>query len=258
MTEELKYSLTNFNQLNFSLIPDAILLNRVEKKYLLNKLEFSTIINNLNSQYVCLEISNSIINSYYNTYFDTPNFDFYLQHHNNINNRLKIRKRYYKTTDTYFLEIKQKNCNRTFKNRMQINNANSFLNPEELNFITQHNASATPDNIKANVHINYKRLSLINKDFSERLSFDFDIEFVSNTTIIQLNNLIIGECKQIHPSKSHFINVIKQQNISQTPFSKYCIAISKLFPDLKHNNFKPQLTFLEQHFYDNAFDAVTN
>ncbi len=258
MIEELTYSLKKFNQLNFSLIPDAILLNRIEKKYLLNTTEFNSVLNNLHSDYLCLEINDSIINKYYNTYFDTPTFDFYLQHHNNVANRLKIRKRYYKTTDTYFIEIKQKNNDRTSKSRKQITNKDSFLSAEELKFISENNLITNHSNFNANVQINYKRLSLINRDFSERLSFDFDIEFVSEKESFYLNNLVIAECKQIQKSKSHFIDVIKQNNISQTSFSKYCIAVSKLFPSVKHNNFKQQLNFLEQHFYDDAFNAVTN
>ena len=34
---------------------------------------------------------------------------------------------------------------------------------------------------------------------------------------------------------------IKAEGIRPTPFSKYCIGISLLYPDLKQNRFKPIL-----------------
>ncbi|MDX2173393.1 MAG: polyphosphate polymerase domain-containing protein [Bacteroidota bacterium] len=258
MLEKLTYNLKDYNQLNYGLIPDSILLNRIEKKYILNHSELLNIINELRTNYLCLEVNDSIINKYNNIYFDTPDFDFYLLHHNNVANRLKIRKRYYKTTNTSYLEIKQKQNERTFKSRLQINNSEIHLAENELDFILKNTSLTNSFAIKSNVQINYKRLSLINKDFSERLSFDFDIEFISNTKKIELHDLVIAECKQIQSYKSHFVNAIKFQNIKQTSFSKYCIAISKLFPSIKHNNFKQQLTFLENYFYDNAINAVTN
>ena len=258
MIEELKYTLTNFNQINYDLVPNAILLNRIEKKYLLNNLDFANVINQLSPNYLCLEINNSNINNYYNTYFDTNNFDFYLQHHNNVANRLKIRKRFYETTNTTFLEIKQKNNERTLKNRMQLNTNKQLLNADEIQFISQNNFNNPHKDLKSIVQINYKRLSLINKDFTERLSFDFDIEFISPDKSIKLTNLIIAESKQTNAFKSPFINVIKQNNIGQTSFSKYCIAVSKLYPIVKHNNFKKQLTLLEEILYANALNAVTN
>lgn len=259
MLEELTYNLKDYKQVNYGLIPNSILLNRIEKKYILNQSKFLNVIKELSSNYLCLEINDSTVNNYNNTYFDTPEFDFYLLHHNNVANRIKIRKRHYTTTNTFFLEIKQKNNERTFKSRLQINNSEIHLNENELEFILKNTSITTASSfISSNVQINYKRLSLINKDFSERLSFDFDIEFISNTKKIQLNDLVIAECKQFKSFKSHFINVIKQHDIKQTSFSKYCIAISKLFPSIKHNNFKPQLTFLENYFYDHAINAITN
>jgi hypothetical protein len=258
VTNKLINTLSNFNQLNFGFVQDAILLNRIEKKYLLNTLEFDTILNNLNQDYLCLEINDSIINNYYNTYFDTPDFDFYTQHHNQKPHRLKIRKRYYKTTNTYFLEIKQKNNKRTTKNRMKIFNSNSYLSSDELDFISASTLIYNPAALSSNVQVNYKRLSMINKEFTERLSFDFDIEFVSNNKSIWLKNIVIAECKQITTTNSTFINTIKKNQIPQTSFSKYCIAISKFFPNIKRNNFKQQLTFLEQYFYDGNFNAVTS
>lgn len=258
MAEDLTYTLTNFNQLNYNLIPNVILLNRIEKKHLLNNLEFSTIINQLNPNYVCLEINDSFVNNYYNTYFDTPNFDFYLQHHNKVANRIKIRKRFYETTNTTFLEIKQKNNERTLKKRLQLNTNKQLLNATEIQFINNNSINNSNLNLKPIVQINYKRLSLINKDFTERLSFDFDIEFISPNASLKLTNVVIAESKQTQAFKSPFINVIKQNNISQTSFSKYCIAVSKLFPTVKHNNFKQQLTLLEEIFYANAPNVITN
>lgn len=258
MIKQLSNTLTNFNQLNFNLIPDTILLNRVEKKYLLNCNEFIDILNELKTNYFCLEINESLINNYNNIYFDTQNFDFYLQHHNNISKRLKIRKRFYETTNTSFLEIKQKTNERTFKSRLKIENHSEFLNTDELNFINQNNLINNFKGIQSKVQINYKRLSLINIEFTERLSFDFDIEFISGSTTISLSNIIIAESKQCEKFKSHFINVVKEFNINQIAFSKYCIAISKLYPTIKHNNFKPQLILLENNFYDNVPYAVTN
>lgn len=258
MLHSVSNILSDFKRLNFSEVPDAILLNRVEKKFLLNRTDFFAVIKALNPSYLCLEINNCVVNNYYNTYFDTPDFDFFSQHHNKKMQRLKVRKRYYQTTNTYFLEIKQKSNERTTKNRLEIFNADTFLSDNEKKFLSTHISNTNFSPFTANVHINYKRLSMINTEKTERLSFDFDIDFVSENHSLRLNNLIVAECKQIKNSESYFINLLKQNNIKRTSFSKYCVAVSKFYPNVKHNNFKKQLTFLEEYFYDNALDAVTN
>jgi hypothetical protein len=253
----LNNNFEHFNRVNFSTVPNDILMNRVERKYIITTNVLPHLINDLQRKYNALEINSAIINKYQNLYYDTSNFDFYLNHHNDIFDRYKIRKRYYPTTNTTFLEIKKKeNTGRTVKNRLQINSFQENLNNEEKKFILK-NIPSLDGEIIANVSISYQRLSLINLEYTERLSFDFNIEFSFNHHLISLNDVVIAESKQSKKFNSQFIETAKNHSIKNTSFSKYCTAISKLVPGIKSNNFLPQLNTLSHYFYDHALHAVT-
>ena len=39
---------------------------------------------------------------------------------------------------------------------------------------------------------------------------------------------------------------LRQHHVRATGFSKYCVGISLIYPQVKHNNFKPKLRIVEK------------
>lgn len=43
-----------------------------------------------------------------------------------------------------------------------------------------------------------------------------------------------------------FVRLLKERHIRQGGMSKYCMAVSKLIPEIKSNNFKPKLLTVDK------------
>ncbi|MFK7731872.1 MAG: polyphosphate polymerase domain-containing protein [Pseudomonadales bacterium] len=226
-------------------VTDNSLMDRVDSKYLLT---IDTLINglsDLNQDYTALEIDSNRVFTYQNTYFDSDNLNYYLQHHNGKLNRHKVRYRRYKETNSEFFEIKFKtNKRRTVKERTQL--------PEtiEAESVGQKFAlSLLPDSevskLSPVLHVNYQRITLTHKQARERLTFDFDLRFsrVGSAEQTQIPDLAIAEHKRYgKPEKTAFQSFVKRHAARNSSFSKYCIGCCLTAKQpLKMNRFRPIL-----------------
>ena len=176
---------------------------------------------------------------YSSEYLDTENLDLYLSHHNQRKNRMKIRIRHYMDTGSKFLEIKKKN-NRgtTSKIRHHINGH------EEKDFIDEHLKELTSkldEELSKKLFTQFKRITLVNEDKTERLTIDRELSFVSvDGQTAEYNNLVIFELKQEKTNNhSIFMSTMRKLKIRQKSFSKYCLGISDLY-NIKQNRFIQQ------------------
>ena len=104
------------------------LLDRKDTKFVFNLNQLPSILEKIKPYYRILEINNSPIFNYDNTYFDTHDFLFYNQHHNEHRKRFKVRFRKYSNNNKSYFEIKIKNNkNRTIKKRLLVNEMNGCL-----------------------------------------------------------------------------------------------------------------------------------
>ena len=114
------------------------LLDRKDTKFVFNQNQLPSILEKIKPYYKILEIDNSSIFNYDNTYFDTNDFLFYNQHHNEHRQRFKVRLRKYSSSSKSFFEIKIKNNkNRTVKKRMLVNEMNNCLGQKEKNLVSE-------------------------------------------------------------------------------------------------------------------------
>ena len=112
------------------------LLDRKDTKFVFNQNQLPSILEKIKPYYKVLEINNSPIFNYENTYFDTYDFLFYNQHHNEHRQRFKVRFRKYSSSKSFF-EIKIKNNkNRTVKKRMLVNEMRKHLSKQEKNLVS--------------------------------------------------------------------------------------------------------------------------
>ena len=219
------------------------LLNRVDRKYLLNKseyLQFSEEVARLG--YRVLTVNNCIVQNYQTTYYDNEKLQFYLDHHNKRLNRVKVRIRTYKTTGDTFLEVKQRvnSGGETRKKRIPLED-NLFLGDRETKFIDKY--SKIPANeLQPVAQTDFERVTLTSDEWKERVTIDFNLKIIFKEKNIHLQDIVIIEVKKEKNSAFNGIsNYLKGKSIRPIPLSKYCLAIAALNPNIKHNQFKPIL-----------------
>ena len=103
-----------------------------------------------------------------------------------------------------------------------------------------------PHTLLPAVWVNYKRITLVGKNAPERLTIDFDLQFVKESQKIDMPNLIIAEVKQSKKQESSFIQLMKRLHIREGGISKYCLAVIKTEKEIKKNSFKPKLLTLNK------------
>lgn len=222
-------------------------LKRIDKKYLLNSKQFSKIISNLGEKYNILEIAWKKIFSYDNVYMDTKDYLFYNQHQSKLKSRTKVRTRYYVDSNLAFFEYKQKNNGITDKYRYQFpSEEHGFMTRGKKRFFdwvwqslyTNKDAPAITPAIKTN----YKRITMVSKNWDERLTIDFNVKITDLrkkwAETIPLKNLIIVESKSLKKD-CEIWEIMKKMKIKKaSSCSKYSLwvvysGIAKKFDTFK-------------------------
>ncbi len=241
--------LQTFNKVTLPDLDNVKLMNRTDQKYCLHLTQLPTILEALRADYSLLEIQGESIFKYDNTYFDTPDNQMYLNHHNGKLNRFKIRLRNYSRSNDFFLEVKFKNNKgRTNKERVERSDFTPVFTPSELNFISD----STPfpgTGLEPKINSYFNRITLVNNHFTERVTIDMSPGFMNHENEVILGNLVIIEVKQDKDSISTLIaRTLRAHKITRQGFSKYCIGRSLLEEKIKKNNFKPLLMKIAKEY----------
>jgi len=225
------------------------LMNRTDVKYVFNINKLPDILKKALKNYRILEINKERIHPYKNQYFDTSDYEMYLDHHNGKLNRYKIRYRNYDVSDVAFLEIKFKtNKDRTIKKRIK-NKYSTNLNKGSSEFI-ETNSPYKYDELTPVLKNDFHRITLVHKSDKERITLDFNLSYTCDFAGIvkkhDLPNLAICEIKREgYTNSSEFMKILKSEDIRQSRMSKYCIGAAMLYSDLKKNQFKTKLRYIE-------------
>ena len=127
-----QYLLNDFQGVSLKELDKVKLLDRQDTKFVFNQVQLPLILERIKPLYRILEINNDRIFTYDTTYFDTDDFLFYNQHHNENRKRFKVRFRKYSSNNKSFFEIKIKNNkNRTLKKRLLVDEMNEYLGEQE-------------------------------------------------------------------------------------------------------------------------------
>ena len=234
--------LSEFNSISLKDLDKVQLLNRKDTKFVFSQNKLLQLLDRLKPFYQILEIEGKRTFIYDNTYFDTDEFFFYTQHHNECRKRFKVRhRRYCETNDQYF-EIKIKdNKNRTIKKRLKINNGNGHFGEEEKRLISE-TIGLSPQHLIPKLNMQFSRITLADKSFSERLTIDTNLSVLNGTGSKMFDQLVISEIKQKkYNPKSNFIRILRNLKIPEMRFSKYCMGMLHVNRGIKYNRFKPKL-----------------
>lgn len=230
-----KSKLKNFWTITLSeLNATASYLKRMDRKFLLNCDQFSKLLEDLKKDFVVLEIKGRKIFSYDNIYMDTPDYLFYNQHQERKKSRTKVRTRYYIDSNLAFFEYKQKTKWITSKYRYEFpSEEHGFMTKWKTRFFewvwqSMYENEKVPK-ISPSIKTTYKRITLVSKDGSERLTVDFDIKANdlrdSKSSEVDLKNLVIVESKSLDTNCTG-IQIMKNHNFKKAKScSKYSLWI---------------------------------
>lgn len=225
------------------------LMNRLDTKYVASKSQLVELLQLVQDKYYVQETLDNRIIPYCTTYYDTADHTMYMMHHNRHARRKKVRVRTYVASNLTFLEVKNKNNHgRTKKKRIEVPSQENFRSAEGAHELVRRKTGLSLDVLQAVVQNQFDRVTLVNKDKTERLTIDFNIEFHNFETDNNhgTDQLVIIELKRDGNVYSPVVNILHDIHIHPTGFSKCCIGMALTDPQLKQNNFKPKLRKLQK------------
>jgi hypothetical protein len=242
--------LEKFERIGLEELSPFKLMNRTDTKFTFSSGDLPLFLGQLSAYYKILSVNNNLKLSYQTQYYDTPQFDMYLRHHNDALNRYKVRHRRYEESKTGFLEIKLKNNKgRTIKERIAQNVLQSKWTEVENKFIADR-TTYDPKTLIPSVLVKYTRITLINTKVNEKVTIDVDIVFSNENNAHELGSVVIAEVKQALKARTPALSILKDLGIKPVSLSKYCLGVNYLYPRLKKNNFKQKLITLRKIIND--------
>lgn len=223
------------------------LMNRTDTKYWFHFKHLQQLLQLIKDDYFILKIDGQTKLPYSTTYYDTGENAMYGSHHNGKLNRYKVRRRSYVTSGISFLEVKFKsNKGRTIKKRVSAEFGNVAFTPQENDFLSRHIPFSCAD-LSPSLINSFSRLTLVNKNFSERCTIDLNLRFKKADKQVLLDNLVIVEIKADgSPSNSPLAQALRDQRIKTSGFSKYCVGRTVTDSSLKRNAFKAKIRSIEK------------
>jgi hypothetical protein len=221
-------------------MPDtSVLLDRSELKYVLPQCLLLPALAELRDTYRILIVAGQSLSRYRTLYFDTDDLALYRRHHAGAPDRYKVRAREYVDSHAAFLEVKHRTGGRrTVKSRIPTAELVIALTPQAADFLAEACPYAA-DDLTAALWNNYTRITLISKKRTERVTLDLDLAFVREADRAGFPGIVVAEVKyQGERHASEFGRLMRAHHVRATSFSKYCMGVSLLYPDIKHNKFK--------------------
>ncbi|MCM1176826.1 MAG: polyphosphate polymerase domain-containing protein [Bacteroidales bacterium] len=228
------------------------LMNRIDSKYLTNVVVLEKLLEQAAMHgYRALEVDGAVICPYNSMYYDTESLKMFTDHHNRRLVRQKVRTRVYVQSGITFLEIKHKNNKgRTKKKRVEIPSCD-FLdfrgNSEAAAFLSSR-SDFTVEMLKPRMETVFRRITLVNRAMTERLTIDTSLRFVNHDTDInaELGPAVIIELKQDGRAYSEMKNILLDLRVKPVRVSKYCIGTTLTNPAAKSSRFRTKVRMIEK------------
>ena len=221
------------------------LMNRMDTKFVTNTETLIELLKLVQGYYYSQSIDGSRVSSYRTQYWD--DLGEHKMFHTHLCGHLprtKVRVRTYMNSGQSFLEIKKKNNHgKTKKKRITVPSpeavAEQHIGEEFLQELTDYSF----DQIQPTLGNEFKRITLVNFDKTERLTIDFDIHFHNKETGRDAANdhVVIIELKSDGRIPSPILPLLRQLRVKPSGFSKYCIGTVVTNPDIPQNRFKKRM-----------------
>ena len=252
------------------------LMNRVDRKYMASAMQLDALLERIADGYYVQRIPADRpghdlrdatsgteqdelerVAPYRTLYFDTDALAMYTMHHNKKLNRQKLRVRCYRSTDTTFFEIKNKdNKKKTRKVRIPVDPAlfDRVLEVPEVNTFVDANTPFPVATLHACLENRFERITLVDKGMSERVTIDRGIGFYNRATGIgtDIAKLLVIEVKhEVGAPMSDIERALHEMHVLPRRMSKYCIGTALTDPAAKRNRFKPKLLYIDKIMHEN-------
>ena len=237
------------------------LMNRTDTKFVTTVDRLRLLLTIAHDDYRAQDIDGRRIANYYTAYFDTPDNNMYIVHQNGHAGRQKLRIRSYVDSGQNFLEVKTKNNHgRTKKKRVNMvgfdpkhpDHGIRFMRQDEQfrsydAFLSKH-LRYDPTILTEHLENHFRRITLVNKAKTERVTIDTDLCFhnIKTDRNVDLTGLVIIEVKRDGLQPSPILGLLRELRIKPSGFSKYCMGSALTNPSLKRNNFKERLRLVER------------
>ncbi len=230
MNSTLKTALFSFSPISLKEMDRVAFLHRIDTKFVLNINKLHELLNDIMDDYFILDIDERRCFHYSTMYYDTPELRMYIDHIRGKLNRFKVRHRHYVDSDLSYVEVKFKNnTGKTSKWREKgpVEKHKSDLLDNHL--LKKHLPNHFR-NLKPILKNNFHRITLVDRNFTQRVTIDFDISYLlpgSEHKKQVLSDLVIVEIKSDkNKDKNGIQQSLKRLRIKQSGFSKYCIGVA--------------------------------
>ena len=234
--------LSAFAPISLEQMSGVKLMNRTDTKFVTNRTKLYQLLKLAQQDYYIQEINGERNLEYDTTYFDTRAFDMYNQHQWGHTNRQKIRFRTYCISGLQFMEVKTKNNHgRTKKKRIEVKDMD--VSEQQKRDFLGKNLRYSVDSLQPTLNNHFRRITLVNKAKTERLTIDSSLCFHNLVSGIDkdMGNLVIIELKRDGLQPSPILEMLQRLHIHPHGFSKYCMGSALTNPDLQVHRFKPKL-----------------
>ncbi len=213
----------------------AQLLTRQDNKYYLPRHLFARFVAALGDGWAALEISGRRDFGYDSLYFDTPSLLTYRMHAQGRRRRFKARTRLYLDSGDCFFEAKLKGGRgETIKRKMPYDPEDRRrLTPEALGFLEdvlwERYAMLPPWDLRPTLSTVYRRITLVSRELSERMTCDFDLAFTrpDGARSRMLEEFVLLETKSAL-GRGAADRVLWSLGARPAVSSKYCLGIKLL------------------------------
>lgn len=251
MTEILK----QYETITLDEMRNIRLMNRIDTKFVTTVPVLCQLLMLAKEEYFVQQVNGECLSPYYTLYFDTEDCAMYNRHEAGHLERQKIRVRSYLHVGLNFLEVKTKdNHGRTKKKRI----AAEGFDPEESlkfnvhdseydDFIRTH-LRYDPQRLSTQLENRFDRITLVNKEKTERLTIDTNLRFhhVGTDNYRFMGDLVVIELKRDGLQPSPILPKLLQLRIHPHGFSKYCIGSALTNDALRRNRIKPRLHSIDK------------
>lgn len=240
---ELLEAMAGLTPVTLAKLDEAQLHDREESKVILRTADVPEALGRLATDYLILDHEGERLQGYCNEYFDSAELRNYHEHHNQKGRRMKLRYRTYLNSDLTFFELKRNVNGRTVKERRRSMRPDEVLGGADALFFFKRTGQP-PSAYVPSLRVDYQRILLVKRDFSERVTIDLDLAFSSGRGAARTPGLAICEFKQ--PALDLRSPAMVAMNRRPQNFSKYCMGLASCDPSLRRNRFKKVFRNLDE------------
>lgn len=237
-------AMNSFDPISLEETRTVRLMNRMDTKYIFGVDLLDQVLERAVSDYRIQEVDGERDAPYQTVYLDTPECAMYLAHQNGHRTREKIRVRTYVASHLTFLEVKNKNNKgRTDKRRIQVDEPGEWPLDTADTFLSRYAWYRLPQ-LLPQLENRFRRITLVNKEMTERLTIDTNIRFhnLRNGNSKTLPAIVVMEVKRDgYTLSSPIRKILNDLRIRPCGFSKYCIGCALTDNKLKQNRFKKRI-----------------